>query len=98
MKMKLILLLICTVFIHNSRLRKQDQKDIKELDPLTVKSPGGFDNVAPEAKKIITPSYAGPKVDVSLNIRSTGLVSRTVDLGSVNDQKVIATATTVNIQ
>ena len=29
-----------------------------KLNPDAVKSPGGFNNVAPEASKIITPMYA----------------------------------------
>ena len=32
--------------------------DLKELNPSSVKSPGGFENVAPDAKKIVTPIYA----------------------------------------
>jgi hypothetical protein len=32
---------------------------VKELNPANVKSPGGLDNIAPEAKEIITPKYAG---------------------------------------
>jgi hypothetical protein len=33
--------------------------NLRELDAKSVKSPGGLDNVAPDAKAIITPQYAG---------------------------------------
>lgn len=33
--------------------------NLKELDSKSVKSPGGLDNVAPDAKGIVTPAYAG---------------------------------------
>ena len=53
----------------------------KELDAKTVKSPGAFDNVAPESKNIITPAYAAPKVDFDIKVSTLGVAQRSVPLG-----------------
>ena len=57
MKWKTILLLTVISMIGASLLR--NSQNANELNPSTVKSPGGFENVAPDAKGIVTPSYAG---------------------------------------
>ncbi len=56
MKWKAILLLIAVSAITSTLLRNPDGSN--ELDAKSVKSPGGFENVAPDAKGIVTPSYA----------------------------------------
>lgn len=57
MKWKTILLLALISMIGASLLRIN--QNVNELNPNTVKSPGGFENVAPDAKGIVTPTYAG---------------------------------------
>ena len=60
MKWKSILILIAALFtINSSFLRKGD---VHTLPPHQVKSPGGFDNIAPDATKIITPGIAGMNI------------------------------------
>lgn len=57
----ILILFICVNYAY--QLQKNDQ--ITSLDPVTVKSPGNFNNVAPEVTEIITPQYTGPKLSVT---------------------------------
>ncbi len=56
MKWKTFLILIVISAMGASLLRVD--QDSKTLDASSVKSPGGFENVAPDAKGIVTPTYA----------------------------------------
>ena len=47
------------------------------MDGKDVKSPGSFDNVAPDASRIVTPQLAKPKVDLALKVTGDALVQRT---------------------
>ncbi len=56
MKWKTFLLLVVISTIGASLLRVEQNSNA--LEASSVKSPGGFENVAPDAKGIVTPSYA----------------------------------------
>jgi hypothetical protein len=70
MKWKIILTILAISAINCSFLKREDESILffypidqqKELDPVIVKSPGEFSNVAPESKKIITPEYASKSI------------------------------------
>ena len=67
MKKSLVLILILFIFVqHTQQLQKPDK--ITSLDPITVKSPGNFNNVAPEVSEIIVPQYTGPKLSINMLI------------------------------
>ena len=52
-----------------------------ELNPRSVKA-GTFENIAPEAKTIVTPYYANPKADIRLNINHQAIVQKTEQIGT----------------
>jgi len=53
------------------------------VNPHAVKSTGQFENIAPEARTIIKPKYADPKIQVVLNVeRNHAAVQRTEWLGN----------------
>ena len=85
MKWKIILCLISTIAVSPAFLSR-DKKDVSgnvvELDAKSVKSPGELSNVAPEAKGIVTATYANPKVEVNLRVTTDSLVSKSHPLGS----------------
>merc|ERR1711934_185327 len=84
-KSAILLLIICTVTVSSTMLRR-DRNDVHgnviELDAKSVKSPGGLSNVAPEATKIRTPLYANPKLAINLRVTTDSLVSRSMPLGT----------------
>merc|ERR1711934_237376 len=84
-KSAILLLIICTVTVSSTMLRR-DRNDVHgnviELDAKSVKSPGGLSNVAPESKGIVTPSYANPKLAINLRVTTDSLVSRSHPLGT----------------
>jgi hypothetical protein len=64
MKWKIFLATIAAYAIKCSSLRQ-----VKELNPLSVKSPGGLDNIAPEAKSIISPEYASMNIKIYIFLK-----------------------------
>ena len=54
---------------------------LASLGPKDVKSPGTFDNQAPETKSIITPQYAKPKIESDVTVTSPGIVQRHEQIG-----------------
>lgn len=70
MKWKAILILVSISLFNCAMLRQEQQSniyydvDLKQLDANSVKSPGGFDNVAPDATKIVSASLASIKYNL----------------------------------
>jgi len=90
---KTILMLISIIATINSKSLRVASDGVthfheKELDPDTVKSPGGFENVAPDAKKIITASYAQPKMNINLRVSTLSVVQRNEKLGHTELPKI----------
>lgn len=59
--MKSILLLTLVLLTYTTCKNLKENKDInnsKQLNPNSVKSPGEFSNVAPDANNIVRPIYA----------------------------------------
>lgn len=64
-KLLLVLMLTCLIcFVNSMNLQKDDK--VTSLDASTVRSPGNFYNVSPDATEIITPSYADEKISVHM--------------------------------
>jgi hypothetical protein len=67
MKKSIVLILILFIFVQTT-YQIQIPDKITSLDPVTVRSPGNFNNIAPEVSEIIVPQYTGPKLSVNMLI------------------------------